>query len=124
MGGPELMGKNAKERRRARDTPYPSTQLRRIYRRDMGFCQLCHEPCATADASREHLIRLVDGGSNKDSNIVLAHTWCNNAADRAIVMDTPTTYTSQSENYETEEQHADLNTPADLQNLSRPDGAD
>lgn len=56
-------------------------QLDRIYDRDLGICQLCLQPCAREDASRDHIIELASCSPHdaiSDSNIQLAHTWCNN----------------------------------------------
>lgn len=52
-------------------------QLHRIYERDKQQCALCREHVERADASREHIVSLWEGGTNKDSNVVLAHVECN-----------------------------------------------
>ena len=86
--------------RRINDRRHRTQQLRRIYRRDNGICQLCGQPCAVVDASREHVVRLADGGSSDDDNIILAHKTCNQDADS-----NPDAYhrnyTSESPEYET-----------------------
>lgn len=66
---------------RSNDRRHRTKQLRRIYQRDNGICQLCGEPCTVADASREHVFRLADGGTGDDTNVVLAHKRCNQDAD-------------------------------------------
>lgn len=38
-------------------------------------------------ASREHLHRRADGGSNKKENLGLACTWCNNFRERATIVE-------------------------------------
>jgi Restriction endonuclease len=85
--------------RRINDRRHRTAQLRRIYLRDNGICQLCGQPCQKSDASREHVVRLADGGSSDDDNIILAHKTCNQDADT-----NPTfhyrNYTSQSPEYE------------------------
>lgn len=77
---------------RTNDRRHRTQQLHRIYRRDNGICQ-------KSDASREHVVRLADGGSSDDDNIILAHKLCNQDADT-----NPTfhyrNYTSQSSEYE------------------------
>lgn len=93
---------NSAERRRRSDRRHRTQQLRRIYRRDNGICQLCGEPCSVPDASREHVVRLADGGSSDDSNVVLAHKKCNLLADTNPA-DFPRNYTSQSPGYEVQE---------------------
>ena len=57
--------------------------------------------CEVVDASREHLVRLADGGSGDDNNVVLAHKKCNNEADRNDGL-FPRNYTSQSPGWDEE----------------------
>ncbi len=61
-------------------------QLQRIYLRDQGICQLCNLFCIREEASRDHVVELCQGGSNEDSNIVLAHKKCNEDKSRTSGM--------------------------------------
>jgi hypothetical protein len=59
-------------------------QLRRVFDEQGGICLYCQCPCQiyrssknNKRATREHLVRVVDGGSDDDSNIVMACADCN-----------------------------------------------
>lgn len=53
------------------------TRLLRLWYRDKAICQLCMVHCKLINASRDHIIPKVHGGSSEISNEQLAHTWCN-----------------------------------------------
>lgn len=101
-------GAGSRARRKLLDICHPSAQLRRVYHRYQGICQICFEPCSVEDASREHIIRLADGGSNKDYNVVLAHAKCNQAADPGIELSKFHNYTTQSPGYDDKLESSEL----------------
>lgn len=62
------------------------TQLQTLYKRDEGICWICNEvvpaPGTTRQtdpmrATRDHVIRRREGGTNRLSNLRLAHAKCN-----------------------------------------------
>lgn len=58
-------------------TRMAAEQLERIYFKYHGLCQLCWRFCIYKEASRDHVIRLHDGGTSEDDNVVLVHRVCN-----------------------------------------------
>jgi 5-methylcytosine-specific restriction endonuclease McrA len=67
--------------RQAKEGSARKGQLDRIYARDLGICQLCKQPCAREDASRDHIKEIVDCTpyeARSEDNMQLAHVWCNN----------------------------------------------
>ncbi|MEU1881913.1 HNH endonuclease [Streptosporangium sp. NPDC020072] len=52
-------------------------QLSRIYKREKGICSWCKAPVPRDQASRDHVVSLKKGGTNDDSNVVLACKGCN-----------------------------------------------
>lgn len=107
-----MSGSGARERRRALDldNQQAKAQLVRVYRRDKGICQLCKRPCSVESASREHRVRLADGGSTLDTNVILAHKTCNNLADPARELNL-TGWTSQSPGWDAEDTGDDEDDP-------------
>jgi 5-methylcytosine-specific restriction endonuclease McrA len=72
--------RNAQSRRRARKKSGPvveTVDLDVLYARDKGRCGLCHKHVKRTDASRDHVIPLVEGGAHSYANCVLAHIDCN-----------------------------------------------
>lgn len=57
-------------------------QLERVYIRDNAICGLCWKHVPREQASREHVIPLGQGGTNKDSNVILSHHGCNVAKNQ------------------------------------------
>lgn len=75
--------RDVRKRNNSRDADAPS--LGYIFRRDGGICQLCSKPVqrdryAWPDGrmpSLDHIVPVADGGSDKATNIQLAHLVCN-----------------------------------------------
>jgi 5-methylcytosine-specific restriction endonuclease McrA len=70
----------AKSRRRTREAGalyVEAVSLDVLYQRDKGICQLCHKPCKRQEASRDHVVPIVEGGEHSYRNCVLAHRRCN-----------------------------------------------
>jgi hypothetical protein len=63
-------------RRRAR---LPSRTLLTLYQRDSGCCRLCGQAVTPADATADHILPHVYGGSDDLANLQLAHARCNSA---------------------------------------------
>ncbi len=74
----ETMNHEAKRRRI--EGSGRKAQLERIYERDKGICQLCGNPVARRNASRDHIkdfALCTPEEARSDDNLQLAHTWCN-----------------------------------------------
>lgn len=68
------------KRRKWLETSNRSAQLNYIYRRDCGICQICLTHVDRADASRDHIKRLVEctkAEARDLDNMRLAHKSCN-----------------------------------------------
>ncbi len=68
--------------------------LKKLFKRDMGICQICGEPCDYSDCytnengtfiagntypSKDHIIPLSEGGKHSWDNVRLAHRSCNSS---------------------------------------------
>lgn len=42
-------------------------------------CWICREPVSLEDATLEHIVALVDGGSSHIENLAVSHSACNHA---------------------------------------------
>jgi hypothetical protein len=69
--------------KRPGDLCNPQRQLRRVYLRYEGVCQICNDPVLLSHATREHVIPLSEGGTSDDDNVVLAHAKCNDDRNAA-----------------------------------------
>jgi 5-methylcytosine-specific restriction endonuclease McrA len=72
---------NHEARRRQNDTKNKKAQLKRIYERDRGICQLCFQPVNKEDWSRDHIkdfALCTQEEARDDANVQLAHEICNN----------------------------------------------
>jgi 5-methylcytosine-specific restriction endonuclease McrA len=58
--------------------------LQRLYERDGGVCQLGNHAISLAEATRDHIVALGDGGSHKASNVQLACRPCNEAKGSVV----------------------------------------
>lgn len=59
----------------------------RLRVRDGDDCFFCGRPLREDDVSVEHLLSIVDGGNNHDSNLALAHVACNGLAGNMAIVD-------------------------------------
>lgn len=48
-----------------------------LYERDRQTCHICKKLVERRDASADHLVPVIFGGSNRESNLALAHRRCN-----------------------------------------------
>ncbi len=55
----------------------PTVRLNNLYRRDNARCQLCSEHVERDEASIDHIVPVVSGGSHTWDNVQLAHLKCN-----------------------------------------------
>lgn len=64
---------------RAGDVPYEQRkeQLQYLIKKYDRICQLCFKEVPTGQATREHIVRLIDGGTSDMSNLTLACMKCN-----------------------------------------------
>lgn len=62
----------------SRKGSYKSKKIQ-VFKRDGDLCFYCGKYMSEEDMTIEHLISLNDGGTNKLSNMVLAHNACNHA---------------------------------------------
>ena len=51
--------------------------LKQLHKRDKGICHICGNYVKLSDATREHKVPKAFGGTNSNTNIALAHKWCN-----------------------------------------------
>lgn len=54
-----------------------------MYRVFEGVCQRCFSWIPREQATRDHVVDLVDGGSNGDENVILCCATCNHAKEMA-----------------------------------------
>ena len=78
--GAPSQGPRCEAHTRRRDRNLARGKLDCIYLRDGGICQLGGHPVPRTDATLHHVIRHVAGGSDDDSNLVLACRPHNSAA--------------------------------------------
>lgn len=71
--------RRTRERQAKLDGWKPTAQLRqRLFEEQQGYCALCGSTIDTLrEAQVEHLKPLNQGGTNEESNLVLAHSKCN-----------------------------------------------
>ncbi len=78
---PSGVSRNARKKRRKKDM-----RVTRLRERDGSDCFYCGLPMEAADISVEHLLSQADGGTDRLSNLALAHRNCNElAADLPVV---------------------------------------
>lgn len=53
-----------------------------LFQRDGDLCGICHKRIAIEDASIDHIVGVVDGGSDDATNIRLLHDKCNASRSR------------------------------------------
>lgn len=62
---------------RTDDTKAPPRVRQRIYDRDKGVCHLCKQPIKIGETwEADHVIALINGGSNTEGNLAPAHSHC------------------------------------------------
>ncbi len=66
---PEWIGKTD-------DTRPPPRVLDRIFTRDDGICHICSGKIAGKKWEADHIIALINGGENRESNLAPAHVQC------------------------------------------------
>lgn len=75
------VSRNARKKRRKKDL-----KVTRLQERDGSDCFYCGLPMEDSDTSVEHLLSKADGGTDRLSNLALAHRKCNElAADLPVV---------------------------------------
>lgn len=57
-----------------------------VYKRDDGMCFYCAKTLTLDEATMEHLLAVVHGGSNKNENLVIACSGCNGDAGAKSVI--------------------------------------
>jgi len=78
---PSGISRNARKKRRKKDL-----KVTRLQERDGSECFYCGLPMEATDTSVEHLLAQADGGTDRLSNLALAHRKCNElAADLPVV---------------------------------------
>ena len=75
------------------DTPAPPRVRLRVWDRCEGKCHRCGRKIPTGDAwIIEHLIALINGGSNAEANLCLTCSWCKPLKDAEDVAEKAKTY--------------------------------
>lgn len=83
---PEWVGKSD-------DTPAPPRVRLRVWDRCQGKCHRCVRKIPVGDAwILEHLIALINGGKNRESNLCLTCSWCKPIKDAEDVAEKSKTY--------------------------------
>lgn len=102
------------------------------YIRQEGLCAVCGEPLEYSPAEAHHMLRVADGGSNSDENIVILcdreeHIYMHGGDFREPVMTTPDDYPyfyGKSGKLEYEEPVEDAERSADESKDQDPEGED
>ncbi len=73
------MARSVKEwRGKSDDTKIPPRVRQRIFDRDKGICHICKLPIKTGETwHADHILALIEGGENRETNIAPAHAHCN-----------------------------------------------
>lgn len=68
------------------DTAIPPRVRRRVFDRACGRCEVCTRVLNPGDAwQADHIVALVNGGANRESNLRCICDWCHKAKTRADV---------------------------------------
>jgi 5-methylcytosine-specific restriction enzyme A len=79
------------------DTPAPPRVRLRVWDQCNGRCHMCGREIPTGDAwILEHLIALINGGTNSEDNLCLTCSWCKPIKDAADVAVKSKTYAVRS----------------------------
>jgi 5-methylcytosine-specific restriction endonuclease McrA len=68
---------NAKRRARKAGVAYEYINRDKLYDRDQGTCQICHEPAPKKGWEMDHIVPIVLGGPHLWSNVQVTHRTCN-----------------------------------------------
>jgi 5-methylcytosine-specific restriction endonuclease McrA len=83
---PEMRRKHLHNwRARRRKAFIESVDIKMIYARDSGICQLCKKPVPREQASMDHIIPLSAGGVHAPWNVQLTHLRCNLKRNRGYI---------------------------------------
>jgi 5-methylcytosine-specific restriction protein A len=79
------------------DTAAPPRVRLRVWDRCEGKCHRCNRSISTGDAwILEHLIALINGGQNRETNLCLTCSWCKPLKDAEDVSEKAKTYAVRS----------------------------
>jgi len=68
------------------DTPFPPRVRVRVFERAGGKCEVCSRKLGPADKWQvDHIIALINGGANRESNARCICDWCHKAKTRQDV---------------------------------------
>lgn len=62
---------------------------KRILDRDQWICQYCSKPLEGADATVDHIVPKIEGGSDDDSNLVASCRRCNGQKSGRMIVRSP-----------------------------------
>lgn len=62
----------------------PKISLKDLWNRDKRRCWICQRSVRFIDATRDHVVPVSLGGSHAQSNLRLAHEWCNSARGNQV----------------------------------------